>query len=214
MSFYFDFMVDSKDMFSSVLMKKLVFGNSYSLLVRVELPDGSYRMLGTQITFSFDGKNYDKEVNKIYSKIQSRLGEFLQRYEVDYFNSIQILIISVKLSPSLLLKNINKISISGRGANVIDVKNKHNYKFLPLTVNSDYFGRLILNEERLRLVDLINKQKGLLSKASIGNEDFDEMFKYNNYVILSKHINDNVYSRDIYDYDIGSFEGRLCCYCF
>lgn len=39
--------------------------------------------------------------------------------------------------------------------------------FLPLTVNSNYFGKLILGDDCLKYIDLINKQKSLLGKHNI-----------------------------------------------
>ena len=142
-------------------------GNNYSLLVRVEFNDGVYRMLGTQIAFSFDSDNYE-DIDMVYDNIVKKFKEFYEYYQIEYVDSIQILVVKVKLLPKLLLTNVNKIKIQGRhGISIKDIRHKYNSKFLPLTVNSNYFGKLILGDDCFKYIDLINKQKGMLSKPLI-----------------------------------------------
>jgi hypothetical protein len=184
-------------------------GNNYSLLVRVEFGDGVYRMLGTQVAFSFDSTNY-KEIDMVYDNIIQKLKDFYEYYQVEHIDSIQILIVNIKLLPRLLLTNVNKINIPSRhGASVKDIRHKYNSKFLPLTVNSNYFGKLILGDDCLKYIDLINRQKSMLSKSLIKYEDYDNMYLCNNYILLNKQIKDNVFIREIYDSNLGVFECKF-----
>lgn len=209
-SFYFDFMVNDQDLFSSLVLDKLAIGNSYSVLVRVELPEGGYRMLGSQIGFRLDEHKLDEIINSLYFKIQESLIDFLQRYDVDSLNSIQILVVNISLFPQLLLTNINNINMSHKGVNVKEIKQKYNYRFLPLTVNTEYFGKLITSDDCLKFINLINEQKEILGKSVLSLNDFDNMYLYNNnYIILSKSIEYNTYSRDIYDLKLCSLEGSF-----
>jgi len=87
---------------------------------------------------------------------------FFYEYKIDLVNSIKIFRVKVKLLPRLRrLRNINEINLAGRGGvNVKDIRCKYNYKFLPLTVNSNDFGKLIVgNDDCFKYVDLINEKK-------------------------------------------------------
>jgi hypothetical protein len=200
MSFYFDFTFNSKDDFRRLFLDNLKFGSNYSLLVRVEFNDGIYRMLGS---------NY-QEIDIIYENIVQKLKDFYEYYQIEYIDSIQILIVNIKLLPKLLLNNVNKVKLHGRhGVSLKDIRHKYNSKFLPLTVNSNYFGKLILSDDCFKYINLINKQKSMLSKPLIKFEDYDNMYLCNDYILLNKQVGDNVFIREIYDSNLGVFECKF-----
>ena len=212
-SFYFDFSFESNYDFRKMIIENFNVGYTYSILVRVEYSGKhgkrKYGMLGHQIGFKLNNINDNDYIDSIYSKIQERLEDFADQYNVEFFDSIQLLFINIEVLPKLLLTDINDINLPKQNINVKDIKRKYNSKLLPLTVNSNYFGKLILGDDYLKYIDLINQQKSLLSKSLIKVEDFDSMHLHNKYIILNKQIKDNVFIREVYDSKLGSFEGKF-----
>jgi len=207
-SFYFDFLFKNEKDFRDILLSNFEIGNDYSILIRVEYNGGRYAMLGTQIALSFETIDYT-EIKSTYDKILERLGYLFVIYQIDTIDSIQVLFVAVKLLPKLKLTNVNSVTIPNiKGVDLKDIKSKYNYKFLPLTVNDKYFGKL--QSDDLDLLNLINKQKLILNKTLINKGDFDSMYLYDNkYIILSKQIDYNVFDREIYDVNLGVFEGKF-----
>ena len=95
-------------------MKILDLGCSYSLLIRVEFQvknkhtkifdnlSGVYRMAGHQIGFRLDKDNYKDQLNSIHEKVVARIHRFLVYYNLDFLDSIQILIVPLELFPDNL----------------------------------------------------------------------------------------------------------------
>lgn len=145
-AFYFDFTFNNKDDFRKLILDNLDMGNNYSLLVRVEFNDGIYRMLGAQIAFTFSSTKLN-EIDRVYDHIVRKLLEFYEYYHIEHIDSLQILTIKIKLLPKLLLTNVNKIKIQGKhGISIKDIRHNYNSKFLPLTINSNYFGKIIIDD--------------------------------------------------------------------
>lgn len=207
-SFYFDFLFSSRESFKDLVLEGFNPGTTYSILLRVKF-DGRYAMAGTQIGFKLKDVHDIESIYVIHNKIVDRLKELLEYYNVRNVESIQVLYITVDILPKLLLTNVNKVSLVNQGVSVKDIKYKYNSKFLPLTTNSNYFGKIVLTEDYIKYINKINEQKNLLLKASINSSSYDDMFLYKNYVILNKKISDNVFVRELYDADLGVFEGRF-----
>lgn len=58
-------------------------------------------------------------------------------------------------------------------------------------------------------INKINEQNKLLSRDEIKLSDYDNMFINNRYIILNKRLENNIYLREIYDVNIGSFESSI-----
>jgi len=194
-----------------MVIKNFNVGYIYSILVRVEYNDGKYGMLGHQIGFKLNDINDYDYIDSIYDKIKERLEDFSDQYNIEILDSIQVLFINVEVLPPKLLTDINNINLPKQGINRRDIKRKYNSKLLPLTVNSNYFGKFISRDslEFIEFLDKINQQLNLLSKPIIKASDFDSMYLHNKYIILNKQIKDNVFVRDVYDSKLATFEGKF-----
>lgn len=210
-SFYFDFLFKSKEDFKEIVLRTFSPGNNYSILVRVEYNDSKYAMLGTQIPFSFNDISDTSIFDSIYNKIIDRLNELYTYYEIESIDSIQVLFVDVKLLPKLLLTDINNITLPKiSGISNKDIKYHYNSNLLPLTVNTNYFGKFIIGDDCIKYMDMINEKKKLLLKPIINISDFDSMYLYNNnYLILNKQIEYNIIKREVYDSKLGIFEGSF-----
>ena len=210
-SFYIDLNKLDLEGFQSLFLNNFEFGNTYSMLIRGEFNQGSeYRMLGTQIGFILTQDNYLITINSLYDKFMSRLDEFLENYKIDELDSVQVLFVKVKSLPKLQLKNLKDVNFPKETVNVKDIKSKYNSNFLPLTVNIDYFGRLITGSECKDYIDLILNQYNIISEDKEFNFVFDTMHLYKDkYIILSTNLDDVTIKREIYDANLGVFEAKF-----
>lgn len=209
-SFYFNIYDINKDEFRSIILNNFEFGITYALLIRIEYSNGKFGMAGKQIGFNFDNLNYNIKIDELYNKILERIQEFCEDYNCNYLDSVQILFVKVKVLPKLLLTNINKFTLPKHIDNVGEIRSKFSSKFLPLSPNSNYFGRLVVDPETNKYIDIINEQKKCLLKGIISRDYYDDMFIYNNkYIVLNKCLSENIYLRDIYDVNLGVFEASF-----
>ncbi len=210
-SFYINLNKLDLENFESLFLNNFELGNTYSMLIRGEFNEGSeYRMMGTQIGFILRQDNYSFMINNLYEKLMIRLDEFLENYKIDELDSVQVLFVKVKSLPKLQLKNINNIDFPNNLVNVKEIKSKYNYKFLPLTVNTDYFGKLITNPECKEYIDLILSQSNIINENNESSIKFDTMHLYNNkYIILSTKLSNGSIVREIYDAKLGVFEATF-----
>ncbi|KAI0798274.1 ribonuclease H-like domain-containing protein [Xylaria sp. FL0064] len=189
------------------MLSNFKFGSTYSILVRVEYNKGKYAMLGHQIGFKLDSSTYMYSIEWLYNKIKDRTDILMENYIIECIDSMQLLFIEVNTLPKLMLRNINNINLSNRGINVKDVKQKYRSSFFPLTIDPNYYGELITDDSNINIyIDKINEQKKLLLKPTINYNNYDSMFKFNNYIILNKTIQNKVIAREIYDSELGVFE--------
>jgi len=145
-SFYFDFSFKSKEDFLEVVLNTWDPGFTYSVLVRIEYNNGHYCMLGNQIAFYLkDNKDMDPIIN-LYDLIKQRLDSLYSYCDIESIDSVQVLFVIVNVLPKLKLNNVNKVNLPQKiGFNIKDIKAKYNSNILPLTVNTNYFGKLILD---------------------------------------------------------------------
>jgi hypothetical protein len=96
--------------------------------------------------------------------------------------------------PKLKIRNFNdvnfKVFSSGRDG-------KSRFNIIPLTINENYFGKLILKDRELYLIK-INEQKAILNEDKLVLDEISSMYLYKDYVIISIN-KDSVIYRDIYD---------------
>ena len=103
-------------------------------------------MLGNQIAFYLkDNKDMDPIIN-LYDLIKQRLDSLYSYCDIESIDSVQVLFVIVNVLPKLKLNNVNKVNLPQKiGFNIKDIKAKYNSNILPLTVNTNYFGKLILD---------------------------------------------------------------------
>lgn len=210
-SFYLNLNNIDRDCIQSLFIKNFEIGNTYSMLLRGDFDEGSqYRMLGNQMGFILTQDNYLEVFNNLYDKIVNRIDEFMGYYNIDALDSLQVLFIKVKSLPDLEPKNIKKVIIPKNLVNVKEIQSKYNSKFLPLTVNTDYYGRLISGIECNTYIDKINNHNNIIYEA-VDKPDliYDSMHLYNKYIILSRVVKEGYIERVVYDSNIGTFEGRF-----
>lgn len=109
--------------------------------------------------------------------------------------------------PELKLKNINNIKLNKEFLVVKDEKSKFSYQLLPLSVNTNYYGRLIIGGERITYLTNINRAKGILIHKEVRDENIDSMYLYKDeYIIVNQKIDDNTFTRDLYDAITGKYK--------
>jgi len=97
---------------------------------------------------------------------------------------------------SFYIINVNKIEFNKVFTNV--KKSKDRFKFIPLTTNTKYFDKLILNDISLYL-DRINDQRAILNEDKLLMDKYITMYLYQDqYVILNREDNNIIY-RSVYD---------------
>ena|SRR5256714_2971298 len=193
------------EQFSNLLLEFLKKGEKYSLLVRIKLNNDSYTMLGEQIDFELKG-SVKNEIKHIHNKLNERMNIFIEKYDVEAINSIQLIYVTLKDLPELKIENIDKININKEFFKVSVTKDK--FKFPPLTINSAYFGELIINDKS-KYLDLINKRYLWINKRRIYEEDIDSMYLYKEEYIIITKIKDKVHCREIYDSESGILITRV-----
>lgn len=207
-SFYFDFNLVNKDSFCSIVLNNFEFGNTYSLLLRVEFNYGKYAMAGNQIGFQLDNVNYLEVIDNLYNEIMDRLDSFHEFYHVEHIDSVQVLFVKVQVLPKLKLQNINDLQLPKKLFNVKEIKSKYNSNLLPLTLDTDYYGKLIIGDECTKYDKLISKYYSLIYED--GEFMYDYMHIYNNkYIILSTELDNNKIFREVFSLKLGTLEGKF-----
>jgi hypothetical protein len=206
-SFYLD--ISNKENFINNMLSYFDFGVTYSILIRVKYDYSKYGMVGHQIGFHMNTSDDLFMLDDLYYQIVNRLHEFDERYIKDYLDSIQLLFVEVSGLAKLKVKNINNLPLNKRLVKTKYIKTKFNSKLLPLTINSNYFGKLLTLDESSYYINNINRQLKLLLKEPISIKDYDSIYLYNSNIILNKKLSDTYYIRDLYNTGLGSFEGRF-----
>lgn len=196
--------------FRNIILNNLEFGSTYALLIRVEHSNSKYYMAGNQIGFYFDDKNLDSQIRGVYNEFKLKIKNLTEEYKFEFINSIQLLYVQVNTLPKLRVNNINNVALPKFITDSKDTKSKFKSRFLPLTTNTNYFGKLILDSEANLYLNIINKQKEMLVQEKIARDSYDTMYVYEDqYIILNKQIKNNTYIRDIYSLNLGTFEGSF-----
>ena len=189
----------SLDSFGRVLLENLKVGVTYSLLFKVRFNDSLFGMLGTQKGFKLSS-NYDyQSIEETFTFFCDAKSNFEDEYEVDYVNVIELMYVIIQDLPILKLKNFNKVKLNKDFVNIKDTKVDFSSVYLPLTCNTNYYGKLLLAEDRDKYIENINKEKKLLFQDDISILDYDSMYLYrDSFIILNKKINDGKFLREVY----------------
>lgn len=188
------------DNFVTELLEVLKEKQQYSLLIKINYNKKLYAMAGLQIGFKFEDSEDSMFFESLHDSIKQRINEILDHYEVKEINSIELLYVLIEDIAELKLKNINKIDLSKGFVSIKDTKDRFN--LIPLTINKDYFGKLII-KDRLLYLNIINKQRNILNESPLVLTDKDSMYLYNkNLIILSREEN-KVIHRSIYNASSG-----------
>lgn len=206
--------------FIDSMLKTINLGGSYSMLAicefKIKNVEGiQYRMLGAQIGFRFikdDEYDYQVTFHLIHKKILYRLESFLEEYDVEKILGVYIKVAKINLVDEFLIKNVNKIKFPKNYLNVKDIKSKYNSKFLPLTVNTNFYGKWVRkgSDDYKNYLNLINSQLTILGK-DIYNIDslYRDMYIFREkYIILIKK-NFNYRTISVYDCKLGFFEAKF-----
>lgn len=182
------------DNFVIELLQLLRENIRYSLLLKVKYNKDLYGVAGVQIGFLYE-KDYNiKDFEVLHESLKLRLKNFCEDYKVEEINSIQLLVVRVEDMPELKIKNLNKVNLK-IFSNKRDTKSR--FSIIPLTMNSNYFGKQILKDWEFYL-NKINEQKSILNEEHLVINSISSMYLYDNYVILTIE-NNGVFYRDIYD---------------
>ncbi len=202
-SLYFDPYRFSLESFIDVILNNFKPGVSYSLLFKLKYIDNNgvkYGMSSKQRPFKMLQDNNKESIVSLYDDMVNLFDIFVDRYNVDDIELIQVLYIVVKDIPELKLKNINNIRLNKLFFKIKDTRNKFSSKSLPLTTNVAYYGKLLLSNVALHYLSIINEY----NKSLIDINDIDSMYLYQeSYIILNYKIKNNVYERRVYSVKSG-----------
>lgn len=219
-SFFFDINTFNKENFVEFVLGNFKVGITYSLLLRIKYfsvsPDGfvvdedaSYGMAGKQIGFKLTGVNDIDRIKGVYNDFSGIVSSFVVRYDVGEIDFIQILYIIVLDRPELKLRNINQLPLNREFVKIKETRSNFSSKYLPLTINKSYYGEYLVSDVRLIYVDIINKQKNLLKKDLLNDNDIESMYLYNEYIIVNYNLVKKdlltVYHREVYSSNTGVF---------
>lgn len=200
---YFDPYRFSLESFIDVILNNFKPGVSYSLLFKLKYIDNNgvkYGMSSKQRPFKMLQDNNKESIVSLYDDMVNLFDIFVDRYNVDDIELIQVLYIVVKDIPELKLKNINNIRLNKLFFKIKDTRNKFSSKSLPLTTNVAYYGKLLLSNVALHYLSIINEY----NKSLIDINDIDSMYLYQeSYIILNYKIKNNVYERRVYSVKSG-----------
>jgi DNA polymerase type B, organellar and viral len=192
------------DNFKQVILRNLIVGIRYSLLFKVKYNNSHFGMLGPQQGFKLINLDDLYKVELLYDDLIKRIENFKDKYNCDEIELIQILYIVLSENPKLKLTNINNIHLDRNLVKVKEIKDKFNFKFLPLTINTNYYGNLLVGEDYIFYLDKINKERELLGKSELDENNIDSMYLYNdNYIIINNINKDSVINRKIYSASSG-----------
>lgn len=217
--FYLNFKKNNKQAFVNSVVNKFKFNNSYSLLLRVEFNSGKYAIAGNQLSFQLNSQNYIQILNNLYYEIVNRLNSFKEFYYVEDINSVQVLFIKVnnftvngefvrklQISPTCDSKeyaNDNVITTSASHTKTI----KHSLDLLPLSLDTDYYGKLIMGNQCHRYNKLISRYFNLICGDGVINYDFMHIYD-NKYIILSTAVDNHKIFREVFNLKSGKLEAK------
>jgi hypothetical protein len=120
---------------------------------------------------------------------------------------LEILYITLKDSLELKLKNIDDIKLNKSLVSVKESKEKFSNDFLPLTMNTSYFGKLLIGDKCNFYFSLINEQKELLNQDEIDVNNIDSMYLYKEEsIIINRNSVNGLIKREIYSAFTGSLQ--------
>lgn len=205
-SVYFDPMLLNIDNVSSIIIVNLKTNIRYSLLFKVKYNGSYFAMLGHQEGFILPSLDDNKSIERLLKNLKNSILVFCAEYPVEHIDLIQMLYVPITDIPKLRLTNINKIKLNKEFLNIKDEKFNFSSRVLPLSLNSNHYGKLLVGKDRLSYLDVLNKEKRLLLHKEKLVDDIDSMYLYRNeFIILNKKVGDLVFSREVYIAETGKY---------
>jgi hypothetical protein len=200
---------NSLDGFTQLILSNFKVGVRYGVLFKIKYDFCNYGMLGhQQVLYLKHNKDIDS-VSKLHKDLIKSLRDFKDYGSggsVDEIELLEMLYIVLKDKPDLKFKNINDIKLNRNFVNVKESKEKFSDKFLPLTMDTSYFGKLLVGNKRDIYFSLINEQKEFLNldEIDINNIESVYLYKEESIVINRKFVRDSI-KREIYSAFTGKF---------
>ncbi len=198
-------LIDEK-YFCQIMVDNFDIGIRYSIMYKVKYNGSRYSMLSSQEGFYMLDNSYSSAVEILYMNFKNGFIEFLNYYDVHYINMIQILYVVIEGLPKLGVSNVSGLGLNKNFLNINETQSKFNNKFLPLTTNTNYFGKLLEGNKRVKYFDVINRARNLLILNNLDVDSYTSIYLYlDKYIILNYTIGYNVYGRDMYDAYTGKY---------
>jgi hypothetical protein len=160
---------------------------------------GQYGMASKQIPFKMSLSNKEVKISNLYYDIGNLLEGFNIRYRIEYVDTIQILYVVTVDIPELKINNRNKIKLNKEFNKIKETKELFSSKFIPLTVNTDYYGEFLTIEQGSRYINIINDSLEVLNMVRLELNDISSIYLYSNkYILVNKNIDNNKIIRKVY----------------
>jgi DNA polymerase type B, organellar and viral len=203
-SIYLDPYTLDLDTFTNVIKNNFKNDVTYSLLFKLRYIDNDstqYGMAAKQRPFKLTAGDNKNSIENLFKDIINLFDIFVDRYQLDEVDLIQVLYIVTESIPELKLKNINKVALNREFFNIGKTKEIFSDKTLPLTLNTSYYGKLLTSDDSLTYLNIINKNNPLKLESL---DKIDSMFLYKGiYIIINEKINFNTIERRIFSIDTG-----------
>src|ERR1700712_4545136 len=138
-----------------LIKENLKYNTKYSILIKLSsLEEGIFKMSGRQLGFELTESNSELELENLYTIIMLRLDMISSLYGIDQtIRAVELMYKEVSPLPDLSLKTISKIKLEPKIVNVKETKNNFNFKLLPLTTDTKYYGKPVSIEEKQRILN-------------------------------------------------------------
>lgn len=211
-SFYLDPYNLDLDNFYDLIKDNLRVNVSYSLVFKVRYNGDRFGMLGSQEGILLKGSDDSIKIEKLFINLKRGIEEFYNKkeYSVNYIDLIQVLFVVILDIPELKIKGINNIMLNKEFVKVKNEKVNFSSNLLPLTVDLNYYGKLLEASDSIKYMNIINQGKSILLYEEKIKEDIDSLYLYNDkYIILNKNIHDSLIVREVYDAETGKNKGTF-----
>ena len=199
-------------------MNNFQLNTTYSILLKISSNNNLiFKMCGPQIGIVINNGHDLQYYSKLYNLILIRIETTVDNYSyLDTIEGLEIMYSVIIPQKELTLKNIGKYSLKQQQINQGEVRKNFNQNLLPLTIDTSYYGFNILSEERKKIIQLINSNV-ILSKneKDFIINDSDKIFKYtspnkkNNFIIVSKKLDEYIFLRYIFDLNTGIYINKI-----
>jgi len=212
---YVDFTLEN---FQSEIMKNFKLNTTYSILLKISSNNNLiFKMCGPQIGLVIRNEHDLDYYLKLYELILIRIETTVDLYSyLDTIEQIEIMYSIIVPQKELTLKNLSKYYLKQQMINQKEVKKNFNENMLPFTTDISYYGYNMLNEDRQKLIQLINSNISFSNNDKENSiNDSDKIFIYltpnnkNKFIIVSKKLDKNNFLRLIYDYNTGIFINKI-----
>ena len=174
-------------------------------------------MIDEQFGVYFTESDNVKDIlNKRYETLCDRLEYYMSKYNSDQVTLIQVMYIVNNSFEKLRLKNINKVSLDKNIINISKTKRSFSDKFLPLSTNEIFYGKLLTFETKgncvsklkikdIDLIDLIKKEyeeknhKPFKALSADKTRFYHYVIKDKQYVIVVTDIDAKKSRKDVYN---------------